>query len=223
LNPAAGALPAAAACPQPASSAMPGGLLHAIFSNRRMTSTPNRPPAHRLLLTGAAGALGTVLRQRLKPHARILRVSDIESMGDAQDGEEVVPCDLADKLAVDRLVAGCDAIVHMGGISVERPFEDILEANIRGAFHLYEGSAPPRRAARGLRQLEPRRRLPRARRGPRRGRMPAPARRLLRLVQVLRRGPVALLLRPLRHRDRLPAHRLVLRAAQGPPHAGPPG
>jgi uronate dehydrogenase len=105
-----------------------------------MTSTPNRPPAHRLLLTGAAGALGTVLRQRLKPHARILRVSDIEAMGDAQDGEEVVPCDLADKLAVDRLVAGCDAIVHMGGISVERPFEDILDANIRGAFHLYEGA-----------------------------------------------------------------------------------
>ncbi|MDB5898299.1 MAG: NAD-dependent epimerase/dehydratase [Ramlibacter sp.] len=105
-----------------------------------MTSTLNRQLTNRLLLTGAAGALGTVLRQRLKPHASILRLSDIAPLAAAQDGEEVVPCDLADKAAVDRLVEDCSAIVHMGGISVERPFEEILEANIRGAFHIYEGA-----------------------------------------------------------------------------------
>jgi uronate dehydrogenase len=52
----------------------------------------------------------------------------------------VVECDLADKQAVDALVQGCDAIVHLGGVSVERPFEEILEANIRGVFHVYEGA-----------------------------------------------------------------------------------
>jgi uronate dehydrogenase len=76
----------------------------------------DHPRLHRLLLTGAAGALGKVLRQRLKPHAEILRLSDIASMGSAADGEEVVPCNLADKAAVDRLVRGCDAIVHLGGV-----------------------------------------------------------------------------------------------------------
>ena len=35
---------------------------------------------------------------------------------------------------------GCDAIVHLGGVSVERPFEEILEANIKGVFHIYEGA-----------------------------------------------------------------------------------
>ena len=55
-------------------------------------------------------------------------------------GEEVIPCDLADKAAVDALVQGCDAIVHLGGVSVERPFEQILEANIKGVFHIYEGA-----------------------------------------------------------------------------------
>ena len=88
----------------------------------------------KLLLTGAAGGLGRVLRDSLKPCARTMRVSDIAAMDAARDGEEVVPCDLADKAAVDALVKGCDAIVHLGGVSVERPFEDILEANIKGVF-----------------------------------------------------------------------------------------
>ena len=101
----------------------------------------NEHRLNRLLLTGAAGGLGKVLRERLAPMARTLRVSDIaQDMAPAQSHEEVVVCDLADKAAVDRLVEGCDAIVHLGGISVERPFEQILEANIKGIFHIYEGA-----------------------------------------------------------------------------------
>jgi uronate dehydrogenase len=99
------------------------------------------PRCERLLLTGAAGGLGKVLRERLVPFTRQLRVSDIAALSAASGPhEEVVPCDLADKAAVDALVAGCDAIVHLGGISVERPFEEILEANIRGVFHVYEAA-----------------------------------------------------------------------------------
>lgn len=105
---------------------------------------PDRAPTPRkyarLLLTGAAGGLGQVLRTRLKPDAEILRLSDISAMAPAAEREEVVRCDLADKRGVDRLVEGCEAIVHLGGISVERPFEEILESNIRGTFHLYEGA-----------------------------------------------------------------------------------
>ena len=94
----------------------------------------------RLLLTGAAGGLGQVLRQSLKPYADRLRLSDLAPLAAAGAGEELVQCDLADKAAVDRLVVGCEAVVHLGGVSVERPFEEILEANIKGAFHLYEGA-----------------------------------------------------------------------------------
>ena len=94
----------------------------------------------RLLVTGAAGALGTVLRESLKPHAGVMRLSDVLPMTAAAPGEEVIQCDLADKQAVDSLVQGCDAVVHMGGVSVERPFEPILESNIKGVFHLYEGA-----------------------------------------------------------------------------------
>jgi uronate dehydrogenase len=94
----------------------------------------------RLLLTGAAGGLGQVLRESLKPFAHTLRLSDVLDVGPAKAHEEVQHCDLADKAAVDDLVKGVDAIVHMGGISTEHPFEQILEANIKGAFHLYEGA-----------------------------------------------------------------------------------
>lgn len=96
---------------------------------------------HRVLLTGAAGGLGKVLREALVPYADVLRLSDITPMKAAiNEQEEVVCCDLSDKEAVDRLVNGCDAIVHFGGVSVERPFEEILEANIRGIFHIYEAA-----------------------------------------------------------------------------------
>ena len=100
-----------------------------------------KPRFHRLLLTGAAGNLGRVLREGLAPSAEVLRLSDIAQMAPAAGAhEEVVPCDLADKAAVDALVAGCDAIVHMGGVSIERPFEQVLEGNIKGVLHIYEGA-----------------------------------------------------------------------------------
>jgi uronate dehydrogenase len=84
--------------------------------------------------------LGPFLRERLRPYADLLRVSDIAPLAPAGEGEEIMRCDLSDKAAVDALVSGCDAIVHMGGLSTEHPFEQILEANIKGVFHVYEGA-----------------------------------------------------------------------------------
>lgn len=94
----------------------------------------------KLLLTGAAGGLGTVLRERLKENCDVLRLSDIADLGAAGEHEEIVTGDLADPVAVDAMVKGVDAIVHLGGYSVEGPFQPILEANIVGAYHLYEAA-----------------------------------------------------------------------------------
>ncbi|HTJ98790.1 MAG TPA: NAD(P)-dependent oxidoreductase [Bordetella sp.] len=93
-----------------------------------------------LLLTGAAGGLGKVLRERLKPYADTLRLSDITDLGAAQAGEEIIIGNLADADAVEQMVRGVDAIVHMGGVSVERPFDEILPANIQGVYNLYEAA-----------------------------------------------------------------------------------
>jgi uronate dehydrogenase len=106
-----------------------------------MTASSNAATSpRRILLTGAAGGLGKVLRQTLKPYASLLRLSDIVLPEAAAEHEEVVVCDLADKAAVDQLVKGVDAILHFGGVSVERSFEEILGPNICGTFHIYEAA-----------------------------------------------------------------------------------
>src|SRR5574343_247278 len=95
---------------------------------------------HTLLMTGAAGGLGQAMRSRLQANCDLLRLSDIGAMAPAQAGEEVVTADLADAAAVNQLVAGCQAIVHFGGVSTEQPWAPILQANIIGAYNLYEAA-----------------------------------------------------------------------------------
>ncbi|MDR5760339.1 NAD(P)-dependent oxidoreductase [Caballeronia sp. LZ035] len=96
----------------------------------------------RLLLTGAAGGIGQAIRHRVADFARHVRISDLPGVlgSESAPHEEIVPCDLADREAVDALAAECDAVIHLGGVSVERPFEEVLEANIKGVFNLYEAA-----------------------------------------------------------------------------------
>src|SRR5262245_41249790 len=93
----------------------------------------------RVLLTGGAGKLGHALR----PHLAAtwpLRSSDIADLGPAHPNEELVRADLADRAAIDKLVEGCEAIVHLGGISTEAPFDPILQANILGLYNVFEAA-----------------------------------------------------------------------------------
>ncbi len=99
-----------------------------------------------VLLTGASGALGQVLREPLRQRCLQaggrLRLSDRVALTGAplQEGEEFVACDLADRPGMHALLRGVSAVVHLGGVSVEGPFDPILKANILGVFHLYEAA-----------------------------------------------------------------------------------
>ena len=104
-----------------------------------MPSHPTGIRFPRLLLTGAAGHLGQVLRERLKPYCHTLRLSDRAPMAEAGPGEEIALADLADRSAVETLTVGVDAVVHLGGVSTEQPWEPILAGNIVGMHNLYEG------------------------------------------------------------------------------------
>ncbi len=103
-----------------------------------MTSTLK--PFRRLLLTGAAGTLGRVLRPRLGLLCEHLRLSDRADLGAAAPGEELHPAALEDRTAVLALLDGVDAVVHFGGVSTEAAFDPILQANIVGVFNLYEAA-----------------------------------------------------------------------------------
>ncbi|KQY89420.1 MULTISPECIES: NAD(P)-dependent oxidoreductase [Roseateles] len=94
----------------------------------------------RLLLTGAAGTLGRMLRPRMKRYCETLRVSDLAAMDPAGEGEEVVVAPLEDEAAMYALLEGVDAVLHFGGVSIEKPFGTVLPANIVGAYNLYEAA-----------------------------------------------------------------------------------
>jgi uronate dehydrogenase len=95
---------------------------------------------HRVLITGAAGGIGSALRETLRGVYPILRLADRVALAPARDGEEVNRTELADMAAVERMVAGCDGIVHLGGISGENSWEKILEGNIVGLYHVFEAA-----------------------------------------------------------------------------------
>lgn len=94
----------------------------------------------KILLTGAAGGLGKVLRDLLKQNCTTLRLSDVVSLGEAGPNEEIVVGDLADAATVDTMVQGVDAIVHLGGKSLDGPFLPIMQANILGVYNIYEAA-----------------------------------------------------------------------------------
>jgi len=94
----------------------------------------------RLLLTGAAGNLGRVLRPRMKAYCDVLRLSDLAGMDPAGEGEEVVQARLEDLAAMQSLLKGVDAVLHFGGVSIEKPFDVVLPANIVGAYNVYEAA-----------------------------------------------------------------------------------
>ena len=94
----------------------------------------------KILLTGAAGGLGKELRTRLNNFRDTIRLSDISDLGQAQDNEEIVYCDLSDFDSVLGLLEGVDEIIHLGGVSIEDTFANILNANLIGTYNIYEAA-----------------------------------------------------------------------------------
>jgi uronate dehydrogenase len=94
----------------------------------------------RILLTGAAGGVGSWLRKLLPAIYPGLILSDLKTPDDLSPDETFIAADLADFSQVQKIVEGVDGIIHLGGHSVEGPWETILNSNIIGAYHLFEAA-----------------------------------------------------------------------------------
>ena len=96
---------------------------------------------NKLVLTGAAGRLGGILRAPLGQHCqRLLSTDLVDQLDPLHPGENYVSADLSDLAAMTALCEGADMIVHFGAIGNEAPFDEILKSNIVGAYNVWEAA-----------------------------------------------------------------------------------
>ena len=94
----------------------------------------------RILMTGAAGEIGTRLRKLLRPLYPDLVLSDVKTPPDLAGSETFKAADLANPAQVEAICEGVDGILHFGGFSVEGPWDNILQSNIIGCYNLFEAA-----------------------------------------------------------------------------------
>jgi len=92
-----------------------------------------------ILITGAAGGIGSHLRRELRGRYR-LRLSDRRPIGPLAAGESFVRADITKLDQLQRATRGVDAVVHLGGYSVEGLWSDIHPANIVGCYNAFEAA-----------------------------------------------------------------------------------
>ncbi len=93
-----------------------------------------------IAITGASGAVGRLLARELASDYDLI-LSDIVALPESENpGTRFVLADVADYEATLRALTGADAVIHLGGLSTESPFEDTLQANIIGTRNVFEAS-----------------------------------------------------------------------------------
>ncbi|MGQ0578273.1 MAG: NAD-dependent epimerase/dehydratase family protein [Betaproteobacteria bacterium] len=92
-----------------------------------------------ILLTGAAGDVGTHLRSELAGCYE-LRLSDLRPIKKLAPGETFIRGDVARLPDMLRVSEGVDAIVHLGGFALEGPWDTILRANVVGCYNTFEAA-----------------------------------------------------------------------------------
>jgi hypothetical protein len=92
-----------------------------------------------VLITGAAGQIGTMLRPRLARPGRTLRLLDTAPLTPGP-AEEVIRASVTN---LDAMTAACrdaDAVVHLAGIPGEAPWSEIRAVNIDGTYAVFEAA-----------------------------------------------------------------------------------
>lgn len=95
----------------------------------------------KLVLTGAAGRLGSYLREPLSKMADSLVSTDIaDDIGKLYDGETYIKADLASFDDIYKVVEGADMVIHFGAFVDEGPFEKLLGPNFVGSYNIWESA-----------------------------------------------------------------------------------
>lgn len=94
----------------------------------------------KIVLTGAAGALGSALREPLAKLCDALLSIDIKDAPETLPNETWAVADCAEMDQVAPLVAGADMVVHFAAIPDERSFEELLRPNFLSSYVVWEAA-----------------------------------------------------------------------------------
>jgi len=102
-----------------------------IFSNKR-----------KILMTGAAGKIGTVLREAFATEqlAYQVRALDVEPIHRFARSEQMYMVSILDRLALDKAMKGVDTVIHLAAIPHETHWQDILQMNYQGLYNVFESA-----------------------------------------------------------------------------------
>jgi len=93
-----------------------------------------------VLITGAAGGIGTRMRQLLKGIYPRLILSDRETPKNLTSEEEFIAADLTEMSEMENILRGVDGVFHLGGRAMEAEWDTIHGANIVGCYNLFEAA-----------------------------------------------------------------------------------
>jgi nucleoside-diphosphate-sugar epimerase len=100
----------------------------------------SRSTRPRILVTGAAGAIGQAIRPSLGERYA-LRLMTHNKRVDPTSDEQVVVADITCLAEVEAACAGVTAVVHLAAnASGHAPWESVLEANIVGTYNVFEAA-----------------------------------------------------------------------------------
>ncbi|MEK6310596.1 MAG: NAD(P)-dependent oxidoreductase [Curtobacterium sp.] len=95
-----------------------------------------------LLITGAAGRIGTALRPRLTAAGHDLVLLDTRRPDPPVGARErFVEGDVNDRAALEAALPGVDTVVHLAGIPTEDDWDTLVTANVTGTKNLFEAAA----------------------------------------------------------------------------------
>jgi uronate dehydrogenase len=93
-----------------------------------------------VLITGAAGAIGSALRTGLRGKWRHLRLTDVRPVKVLAENEEFIAADITDRPAIEAMMRDVRAVVHLAGIVGTYTLEDLFRTNVRGLFDVFEAA-----------------------------------------------------------------------------------
>src|SRR3984893_19032828 len=96
-------------------------------------------PVSVVVITGAAGLVGSMLRPRLARPDRTLRLVDLQPLT-AGPGEQAIQASVTDLDAMTAACQGADAVIHLAGIPGEASWPRIADLHINGSYVTFEAA-----------------------------------------------------------------------------------